>query len=64
MGWKKIVIQAMGDNGIVSNAEAVDILIHEPGKGLPGFEVEALLVSVAVALLLTIYCRRKRDNNT
>ncbi|MEA2054358.1 MAG: PKD domain-containing protein [Candidatus Thermoplasmatota archaeon] len=51
VGTKTIRIQATGDNGIKSNIEDVDIIIHRSGGGTPGFAALLTIGAIFIALL-------------
>jgi PKD repeat protein len=51
VGTKTIRIQAIGDNGIKSNIEDIDIIIHKSEGGIPGFAAILAMGAIFVVLL-------------
>ncbi|HEC75825.1 MAG TPA: hypothetical protein ENI33_01015 [Thermoplasmatales archaeon] len=58
LGSKTILVQAVGDDGIMSNAEQIDILIHKPEGGIPGFTAALAIASAGIGALMAFFRRR------
>ena len=55
-----LVIQAVGDNGIVSNAEPVEIIISDTDD-VPGFTAVAIVAATSLGALVAFFRRRHRN---
>ena len=54
---KSIILQAVGENGVYSNSESIDIISHESVE-TPGFSTIAVVAATGLGALVAFFRRR------